>query len=110
MHRNVNGGGKFGFSTYICNIQKQKTNLKAAIMKRILLLPCVACASLTSYAQDKIITTDGDVIVAYNVDMGSSSIYYKSTEDDVAKWCYSSLTSLFLWFHSVRVKQCAPSE
>lgn len=36
------------------------------------------------FAQDKIITKNGDVILAYQVDIGGSSIYYKLQNHDKA--------------------------
>lgn len=49
-------------------------------MKRILLIAFLFLSVLPyAVAQDKLITKDGDVINAWSVDIGGSSIYYKSS-------------------------------
>lgn len=49
-------------------------------MKNIILTVILFLCASTTFAQDKIITKDGDVINAYNVDIGSTSVYYKTSE------------------------------
>ena len=51
--------------------------------KRLILgaLCAIAMATAAS-AQDKIITMDGDVIPAYRIDVGGSSIYYSIEDSD----------------------------
>ena len=45
-------------------------------MKKLLFLFVFAVAALTTAAQDKLITTDGDVYVVYNVEVTGSSVMY----------------------------------
>lgn len=54
-------------------------------MKHVLLLALILMG-VSSYAmaQDKLITKDGEVINAWSVDIGSSSIYYKTADTDNA--------------------------
>ena len=55
---------------------------KSIVMKRFLFIfLAIVNTTFIGYAQDKIITTDGDVITAYNVDVGGTSVYYKNSED-----------------------------
>lgn len=51
-----------------------------------ILLLCIV--SLSSHAQDMIVTNDGDVIKAYNLEIGSKSIFYtlsRDNRDDIRK-------------------------
>ena len=53
-------------------------------MKKLLFLFVFAVAALSAAAQDKLITTDGDVYVVYNVEVTSSSVMYTTTNSATA--------------------------
>lgn len=49
--------------------------------KRVLTFVITLVTVLCGYAQDTIITTGGDIITAYDVEVGGSSVFYKKTAD-----------------------------
>ena len=53
-------------------------------MKKLLFLFVCAVAAMTAAAQDKLITTDGDVYVVYNVEVTGSSVMYTTTNSATA--------------------------
>lgn len=50
-------------------------------MKKILTLLFVWIPFLTTLAQDKIITVEGDVLIGYNIEIGQSTIFFQIAED-----------------------------
>lgn len=48
-------------------------------MKKLLIFLCLHCFT-TSFAQDLIITNDGEAIKAYNVEVGSNHVFYQIEE------------------------------
>ena len=53
-------------------------------MKKLLFLFVFAVATMSAAAQDKLITTDGDVYVVYNVEVTGSSVMYTTTNSATA--------------------------
>ena len=56
-----------------------KHNKTFSCMKRNIILLCLFAITLVAKGQDKLVTTNGEVIEAYQVDIGNSAIYYKKS-------------------------------
>lgn len=51
-----------------------------AVMKKLFLLSCSLMAGLSAFAQDVLITKDGDVKNVYEVEVGTNAVFYKSED------------------------------
>lgn len=51
-------------------------------MKRLVIPILLLFFSIATNAQDVLITKEGDIIQAYELELSNSSVYYKASEDD----------------------------